>query len=268
MAARTTIAFCDHTFNPWLGCTRLSPACDHCYAAALAWRTGRRDPSGHDLWDPHAERVRASAAYWTQPLAWNRAAAAAGIRRRVFCASMADVFDNQTPAAWRADLWALIRSTPALDWLLLTKRPSLIAEMLPADWGDGWPNIWLGTTTENQTEAARRIPPLVAIPAAIRFLSVEPMLEAIDLARWLGDLQWLIVGGESGVGNRSRPMRPDWVRGLHAQAQAAHVSFFVKQLGSNRALWPGVQHRKGENPAEWPADLQVQDIPARRAGET
>ena len=94
---------------------------------------------------------------------------------------MADILDNHASAAWRADLWSLIRATPALDWLILTKRPSLIAGMLPADWGDGWPNVWLGTTTENQAEAARRIPHLGAIPATVRFLGVEPMLEVIDL---------------------------------------------------------------------------------------
>ena len=102
--------------------------------------------------------------------------------------------------------------------------------------GDGWANVWLGTTTENQIEATRRIPHLVAIPAAVRFLSVEPMLEAIDLSPWLGDLDWMIVGGESGVGNRSRPMYPDWVRNLRDQVRAAGGAFFLKQVGSNRAL--------------------------------
>jgi protein gp37 len=101
---------------------------------------------------------------------------------------MADVFDNRAPSVWRADLWQLIRATPAVDWFCLTKRPQNIAGMLPADWGDGWANVWLGTTTENQIEASRRIPHLVAIPAVVRFLSVEPMLEEIDLSRWLGEL--------------------------------------------------------------------------------
>ena len=127
--------------------------------------------------------------------------------------------------------------------------------------GAGWTNVWLGTTTENQIEAWRRIPHLGAIPAAMRFLSVEPMLEPIDLSPWLGELDWLIVGGESGVGNRSRPMHPDWVRDLRDQARAAGGAFFLKQVGSNRVLWPGVKHRKGENPIEWPPDLQIQDLP-------
>jgi hypothetical protein len=160
-----------------------------------------------------------------------------------------------------ADLWQLIRATPALDWFCLTKRPQNVAGMLPSDWGIGWTNVWLGTTTENQIEARRRIPYLVAVPAAVRFLSVEPMLESIDLSPWLGALNWLIVGGESGVGNRSRPMNPDWVRDLRDQVRAASGAFFLKQVGSNRALWPGVKHLKGENPIEWLPDLQIQDFP-------
>ena len=267
MGTTTRIAWCDSTFNPWLGCIRVSPACDPCYAAALSWRTGRRDHHGLDLWDPHARRVRTSPDYWRAPLSWNRDALAAGRRHRVFCASMADVFDNRAPSAWRSDLWQLIRATPAVDWFCLTKRPQNIASMLPADWGDGWANVWLGTTTENQIEATRRIPHLVAIPAAVRFLSVEPMLEAIDLSPWLGELDWLIVGGESGVGNRSRSMHPDWVRNLRDQVRAAGGAFFLKQVGNNRALWPGVKHRKGENPIEWPPDLQIQDFP-RRSGRS
>ena len=177
---------------------------------------------------------------------------------------MADIFDNRAPPAWRTDLWALIRATPALEWQLLTKRPQNIAGMLPPDWGDGWPNVWLGTTTENQHEAVRRIPHLIAVPATVRFLSVEPMLEAIDLSPWLDRLHHVIVGGESGVGNRSRPMDPHWLRDLRDQALTAGLALFVKQLGSNRAAWPGVRHRKGEDPAEWPADLRIQDFPALR----
>ena len=259
MAAHTGIAWTDSTFNPWLGCLRLSPACDRCYAAALARRAGRRDANARDLWDPQAERVRTSPSYWQQPYRWHRAALASGRRRRVFCASMADIFDNRAPARWRTELWALIRATPALDWLLLTKRPRNIARMLPPDWGDGWPNVWLGATTENQAEADRRIPTLAAIPARVRFLSCEPLLGPLDLARWRADLDWIICGGESGGG--ARAMQPAWARSLRDQARGMGASFFMKQIGSNRALWPGVRHPKGEDPTEWPADLQVQEIP-------
>jgi protein gp37 len=151
---------------------------------------------------------------------------------------MADVFDNKVPTPWRVDLWSLIRSTPALDWFLLTKRPRNIRDMLPTDWGEGWPQVWLGATTENQEEANRRIPHLVAIPAAVGFLSVEPMLEPVDVAPWLvlpsyngrAPISWIIVGGESGGG--ARPMHPDWVRAArHHPAGGAERSAFSQPRG-------------------------------------
>jgi protein gp37 len=187
-----------------------------------------------------------------------------GERRRVFTGSMCDIFDNRAPEAWRADLWRLIAATPDLTWMLLTKRPQNIAGMLPADWGAGWRNVWLGCTAENQAEAARRIPALLEIPAAaVRFLSIEPMLEAVDLGRWLGPgkISWVIGGGESGVGLRSRPMRPEWLRALLDQCRTHDVAAFVKQLGSNRAAWPGVAG-PGADPAQWPHHLRVREFPA------
>ena len=149
MGEQTGISWTDHTFNPWIGCTAVSAACDHCYAETLAKRYG---------WD-FAARRRTSENNWRNPRRWNRAAERDGVRRRVFCASLADVFDNQVPPEWRADLWDLIRACPSLDWQLLTKRPQNIARMLPDDWGDGWPNVWLGTTAENSERriAASRI---------------------------------------------------------------------------------------------------------------
>ena len=131
MGAITRISWCDATFNPWVGCLRVSTACDRCYAAGLSWRYGWRDGKGRDLWDVTADRKRTSSAYWRGPLRWAERAQAEGTRRRVFCASMADVFDNKVPTSWRLDLWSLIRSTPALDWFLLTKRPQNIRDMLP-----------------------------------------------------------------------------------------------------------------------------------------
>ena len=171
MAAETKIEWCDHTFNPVIGCQAVSPACDHCYAEAQVTRFG----------GDFAKRRRTSAAKWREPIRWNSLAAIRGIRPRVFCASLADAFDNQWEPQWRADLWALIAKTPQLDWLLLTKRPQNIAKMLPDGWGDGWPNVWLGTTVENQAEADRRIPLLLAVPARVHFLSCEPLLGMVDL---------------------------------------------------------------------------------------
>lgn len=201
MGGNTHIEWADHTFNPWIGCTKVSSACDHCYAETLA--TARLGVA----WGPHAERRRTAPSTWRQPLAWNRRAEREGRRYRVFCASLADVFDNQASEDWRVELWRLIRATPHLDWLLLTKRPQNIAKMLPSDldhgrgngWQNGpWPNVWLGTTVENQAEAYRRIPHLLAVPAAKRFLSMEPLLGPVDLAEWIECIEHCgNCGGES-----------------------------------------------------------------------
>ena len=176
----------------------------------------------------------------------------------MFCASLADVFDNHgsITSGWRGDLWHLIHRTPHLDWLLLTKRPQNIAKMLPEGygapaWGDGWPNVWLGTTVENQTEAERRIPHLLSVPAKVRFLSCEPLLGPVDLTaiertggetgfmRPLdGRFHWIIAGGESGPG--ARPMHPDWARDLRDQCAAAGTPFLFKQWGEWAPRYDGV----------------------------
>lgn len=244
MVENSAIEWTDHTFNPWVGCTKVSPACDHCYAEGWAKRTGQSH-----LWT--GERRRTAGSYWKQPFAWDRKAKTAGRISRVFCASLADVFDNKAPAEWRDDLWNMIAATPNLDWQLLTKRPQNIAKMLPEAWDNGWPNVWLGTTVENQEEADRRIPHLLAVPAAKRFLSCEPLFGPLDLLRtprpgdtwdWLtgeretarektstARIDWVICGGESGPG--ARPMNPEWVRALRDQCVAAGVAFFMKQMG-------------------------------------
>ncbi len=245
MGENSKIEWTHHTFNPWIGCQKVGSGCDHCYAEAMMdTRLGRVD------WGPHASRSRTSAAYWRQPLKWDREAAAAGERRRVFCASLADVFDNHgsITSGWRGDLWHLIARTPNLDWMLLTKRPGNIKSMLPDGygapaWGGGWPNVWLGCTVVNQAEANRDIPKLLAVPAAVRFLSMEPLLGPVDIERVYMDvvdcafgetanmhgLDLIIAGGESGRG--ARAMHPDWVRSLRDQCQAAGVAFFFKQWG-------------------------------------
>ncbi|MCJ2015230.1 phage Gp37/Gp68 family protein [Methylobacterium sp. J-076] len=232
MAKNSKIEWTHHTFNPWVGCTRISPACDHCYAEGWAKRTGQSH-----LWA--GERRRTSVSNWQQPVKWDRAAAAAGERHRVFCASLADVFDNQVPARWRDDLWHRISQTPNLDWMLLTKRPQNIAKMLPtpeigaAAWGAGWPNVWLGTTIEDR-ERLRNLDHLRTVPAAIRFLSIEPLLEGLGAIDLTG-IHLVIVGGESGPG--ARPMYPAWVRSIREQCAIQGVAFFFKQWGE----WaPGV----------------------------
>lgn len=225
MGENTEISWCDHTFNPWLGCTKVSRACDFCYAEAYAKRIGKPE-----LWQ--GERRRTSQVYWRQPIKWNRDAAAAGVRRRVFCASLADVFDNQTNVHWRDELWTLISVTPRLDWLLLTKRPQNIRHMLPHGWDGGWPNVWLGTTTENQEEFDRRYPYLAALPARVHFISYEPALGPLSLERAYPVPDWVICGGESGA--HARPMDPNWARDVRDDCTAAGVAFHFKQWGGLR----------------------------------
>lgn len=229
MAQNSKIEWTDHTFNPWVGCTNVSPGCDHCYAEAWSKR------SGLVKWGKHPRR-RTSEAYWRAPLKWQAAAASyqaqQGRRQRVFCASLADVFDNQVNPAWRTDLFNLIDSTPALDWLLLTKRPQNIAKMLPKSWPDsGMPNVWLGTTAEDQVRFNQRWPVLSLVPAVVRFISYEPAIGPIRLDR-TDDLQpdWLIAGGESGHG--ARPMQATWMRDIIRDCEELGVAPFFKQWGT------------------------------------
>ena len=264
------IEWTDHTFNAWIGCTKVSPGCANCYAEALDHRFG------HDSWGPGKPRRRTSAAYWKHPLAWNRDAEIANPfnatqhRPRVFCASLADWLDDEVLTKWRADLLDLIRRTPNLDWQLLTKRPQNwrasmesirdsepgVVGQMAGWWLDGTPpgNVWLGTTVEDQQRADERIPQLLNIPARVRFLSCEPLLGPVVLRRRAKDrreiitavcngelaeysrpvqhgIDWVICGGESGP--KARPMHPDWARSLRDQCAAANVPFFFKQWGEH-----------------------------------
>ncbi len=314
MGKTTEIAWCHSTFNPWVGCTKVSPGCAHCYAEAYDRRVGgvpvsQRDPSGDGgaelRWGVGARRTRTSVSYWKQPLAWNAAALKAGDRHRVFCASLADVFDKEVPDVWRIELFDLIRRTPQLDWLLLTKRPESIrslityaidafvrapdatmetVEMLEA-WSEGRPpaNIWLGTTVEDQQRAAERIPALLEVPAAVHFLSCEPLLERLDLSAFMsgpyvgipGDvvhpnynagIDWVIVGGESGPG--ARPFNLGWAIDLVNQCRSGGASPFVKQLGTRPvdAVDAPIRliDRHGGNWTEWPEALRLREYPEAR----
>ena len=226
MGENSAIEWCHHTFNPWEGCQKVGPGCDNCYAEARDVRF-----TGGMHWGPGAPRRRTSAANWAKPLRWNREAAASGTRPRVFCASLADVFDNVVDPAWRDDLWRLIEATPNLDWMLLTKRPGNIGNMLPVpfDFERLYQNVWLGCTITSREEMLRDAPKLASIPAAVRFWSVEPLLG--DIGEVPRDLMpdLVIVGGESGP--HARPMHPDWARSLRDQCVAAGVAFHFKQWG-------------------------------------
>jgi len=270
VAENSAIEWTDHTFNPWEGCQKVGPGCDHCYAET---RNARFGGGVAGNWGPGAPRRRTSVSNWRKPLRWQADAAAFqaayGRRQRVFCASLADVFDNAVDPAWRSDLFELIRATPDLNWLLLTKRIGNVSNMLPVplDFERHYPNVWIGATIVNQVEADRDVPKLLATPAAVRFLSMEPLLGPVDLTcvsddstaldpecwgdcacdslygfdagcrRHFGDghlarkIDWVIVGGESGAG--ARPMHPDWARSLRDQCAAAGVPFLFKQWGEH-----------------------------------
>ncbi len=272
MGAETEIAWTDKTFNPWWGCVRVSPGCEHCYAETWDKRYGGKN------WGAQAPRRFFGDKHWNEPRKWNKAALTGGGRARVFCASMADVFEDRRDLDdQRARLFALIAETPALDWQLLTKRPENMVRLAPATWTAGWPaNVWAGTTVEDQKRADERIPHLLRVPAAIRFLSAEPLLSGLDLRsalrlarhhqatfhaatgtlvpvtdKWIRsynintgqeaapEIDWLIVGGESGGG--ARPMHLEWARSLVEQCKAAGTAVFCKQLGAvpvmDEAAW-------------------------------
>jgi protein gp37 len=224
MGKDSKIEWTTHTFNPWWGCTKVSEACKHCYAESWAKRVGK------DVWGPSVERRMFGDDHWRQPLRWNSEAAKAEHRPRVFCASMADVFEERSELdATRLRLWDLIEATPHLDWLLLTKRPQNVLER--TRWGSDWPtNVWIGTTVELQKRADELLPELARIPAKVRFISAEPLLGPIDLSPWLGSsVDWVITGGESGP--KARPASPNWFRSLMIQCMERDVPFHFKQWG-------------------------------------
>lgn len=244
MGENSAIEWTDHTFNPWIGCEKVSAGCKNCYAER---DTANRVSTyrGLPLWGTESTRQRTSVANWRKPRAWNKKAAydnwhrgaalgvVPSVRPRVFCASLADIFeDHKSLPPWRADLWKLIEETPELDWLLLTKRPQNVRRMVPLAWLTNWPkHVVTGASVENQAALVSRVPELVRIQGR-HFLSCEPILGGLDF--WLErgllrGIDWVIVGGESGPG--ARPMHPDWVRHIRNQCDAAKVPFFFKQWG-------------------------------------
>ncbi len=241
-----------YTFNPWWGCLKVSEACRFCYAEGIAHHYG------HRVWGPAATTPRRlfGEKHWQEPLRWNQQAAQDGHRRAVFCASMADVYeDHPNVTGERQKLWKLIDATPWLNWLLLTKRPENILPMSP--WRAGhWPDhVWVGTSIGLQRRAEERLPPLLEVSAVVRFVSCEPLLGPLDLTPWLAGLHWVICGGESG--HEARPMNPDWARSLRNQCLEARVPFYFKQ-------WGGRYHNSGGRLL----DGQIWDeMPPERPGE-
>lgn len=244
MAEETGISWTDHTFNPWWGCTKIAAGCDNCYAATLDKRTGG------DYWAVKQKPRRTSQSNWNKVLRWNKKAETEGLRHRVFCGSMMDWCDKDAPKGARDDLFDVIRQTPWLDWQLLTKRATLIERCLPADWNNGYENVWLGVTVENMEFGYPRIEVLQTIPAKVRFLSAEPLLGGLErFISKLSGIDWVIIGGESGNGYRA--MKKEWASDVVAHCRLAGVPVWFKQWGGNRAdkggsLFNGIEIK------EWP----------------
>lgn len=216
MAENTGISWTDHTFNPWVGCEKVSAGCKNCYMYEEQARRGI---------DPRVVRL-VSKATFLKPYLW--AKKDPGL---VFTCSYSDFFIEDADL-WRAGAWQVIQDTPELTYQILTKRPENILDRLPDDWGDGYPNVWLGVSVENQEAAESRIDTLLRTPAALRFLSVEPLLGPLDLTPWLmksPGIDWVIVGGESG--KNFRALYLDWARQVRDDCTAAGVAFHFKQVG-------------------------------------
>jgi protein gp37 len=228
MAQTTSIAWTNNTFNPWWGCTKVTPGCDNCYAKEVDTKWG----GGETHWGKGAPRRTFGQAHWDEPLKWNRQAEKAGVRTRVFCASMADVMDDEAPEGELQRLWALIDATPWLDWQLLTKRPQRFARRLPKA-GFRHKNVWLGTTCESQEYYDIRWPVLSKVAEAyglISFISYEPALGPLSIAGHATKPSWLIFGGETGAVRR--PMDTSWAENVRDECERYNVSFFMKQMSA------------------------------------
>lgn len=241
MAENSKIAWTHHTFNPWMGCVKVSAGCANCYAEKLV--TGRM---GLDVWGVDASRKVTSVQNWKKPYKWDRDAALAGERHRVFCASLCDVFeDHRVAHEYRPRLFDLMRETPNLDWLLLTKRPERISSCLPDSWFPGWPNVWLGTSIEDNSVVERAVH-LRKVATIVRFVSYEPAIGPIDQLNLEG-INWLICGGESGP--RFREMKLTWAREIRDRCRQLNVPFFFKQVSAFR---PGQGDLDGKLIREYP----------------
>lgn len=252
----SAISWTDHTLNTHWGCQKVSPACDSCYAETFAKRLG------FDIWGKDAPRRFFGAKHWAEPLKWNEEAGKAGKPARVFCASMADVFEDRRDLdPVRAQLWDLIERTEHLRWMLLTKRADQIARMLPTSWIEKpRHNVWLGVTAENQRRADERIPMLMAVPAEVYWISAEPLLGPVSFEKFPG-LDWVIVGGESG--HKARRMAPEWARSIRQECLDLGIRYHFKQTGGILSRELGFRNREGKDSSEWPEEFRVQEFPAQ-----
>lgn len=271
----TNISWCDYSFNPWIGCTKVSQGCKNCYAETenKKWQWNK------DGWGPGVPRKRTSVQNWNKVLLWDKKAQKVGTHPKVFCSSLADVFDAEVPNEWRTDLWELIGKTKNLVWLLLTKRPENVINMVDWTWIADWPkSVWIGTSVEDDHNAMERIPHLWRIPTPNRFLSMEPLLEYVDMNEWLGcpaclqngrpyehlhhptpGINWVIVGGESGP--NARVMDQNWAYKIQEVCSINKVPYFFKQTGEVFARQMGYESKHGSDPAEWYPTFRVQEFP-------
>lgn len=249
------IAWTDNTFNPWIGCTRISEGCLHCYAESQDHRWG------NDRWGKGKARKLTSKSNWDKVLVWNKEARESGKSVKVFCASMADIFDQEVSNEWRVKVFELIQMTPYLDWLLLTKRAYEQRNFINSNY-PGLRNVWAGVTVENQ-ENEWRIDDLEKTNCAVRWISYEPAIGPLSIRKDIL-VDWIICGGESG--NGARPFNLRWARNLRDQCKMNGKAFFMKQLGAN---WHGETleenemdwKKKWDDPEEWPEDLRMREFP-------
>lgn len=306
MSEHTKIEWADHSWSPWRGCTKVSPGCSNCYAETLS----KRNPAVLGQWGKGKPRVLAK--NWRDPVRWNKRqkerscgycdfdeaegdllaqCPRCAVRPHVF-PSLCDWLDEEVPIEWLVRFLQLIRDTPHLDWLLLTKRPelwesrsfeacrylndgkyeggtaSLLMWLMLWRHGQAPYNVWFGVSAEDHQRANQRIPLLLQIPAKLRWVSLEPLLGPVDLAEIENALtyydgpqgvQWLVIGGESGAG--ARPCNISWIRQLKDVGRLAGIPVFVKQMGSNPFYLKAFSHPKGGDPSEWPIDMRVRQFP-------
>ncbi len=258
MGRRTGLSFSDASWSPVWGCSKVGPGCQHC----ISEDTSRR--LGFDVWGPAAIYREMGPRYWRDPVNWNRLSGERGERRRVLCSSMSDVFDPLWPAPVRPRLWQLIKATPNIDWILSTMRIGNAAEMLPADWGAGYPNVWMMATICNQAEADRDLPVLFSIPAKVYAVHYGPALGAVDWRPWIYKLDWIVGSGESRHGG-CRECKLEWLERTAEQCRTAGVAYFNKQIGSMPTYrdepYSIPPRSRSDDPAEWPEALRVRQFP-------
>ncbi len=270
MGANSKIAWTHHTQNFWLGCNKVSEACRFCYAEKFVNRYHK------NMWGINADR-HVTTSTWNKPKAWDNKAKKEGVRYRVFVNSLSDFFeDNELVKDARERAWNIIRECKNIDWLLLTKRPQNIQKFLPEDWGSGWDNVWLGTSVACKKDVVfAKI--LTGIPAKVRWLSMEPLIEEVDVSAYLPNLHWVVVGGESGFKKDARSFDLQWAKNLRLICEQNNVKFFMKQLGVSpittyknkiTMMLEPIKYTgmvsgddKGDQLESFPEELRVRDFP-------